>query len=71
MTDRHYIVTGKQLQKLKDILNSDAFFAEYWSEEVRKLRHLVEIIEAQEMFVAVAGKACLDALDGKNDRQTV
>ena len=64
MTDKLYIVTGKQLQKLKDILNSDAFFAEYWSEEVRKLRHLVEVIEAQEMIVAVPGKAGLDALEG-------
>lgn len=61
---KRYIVTDKQLQKLKTLLENDTF-GSYWSEEVRELRYLVEDIEEQEMFVAVAGKAFLEALEGK------
>ena len=45
---KQYIVTEKQLRKLKDIFDSDAF-AEYWSEETRELKWIVEDIEGTEL----------------------
>lgn len=53
MTDKQYIVTEKQLQKLKTLLENDTFGA-YWSEEVRTLRFLIEDIEAQELSYKLA-----------------
>lgn len=45
---KRYIVTDKQLQKMKDLLENDTF-GSYWSEEGREMRYLLEDIEAQEM----------------------
>ena len=52
---KQYIVTEKQLRKLKEILDSDAFSA-YWSEETREMKWIVEDIEAQEMSYKQAHK---------------
>lgn len=52
---KRYIVTDKQLQKMKDLLENDTF-GSYWSEEVRELRYLVEDIEAQEVSYRRAHK---------------
>lgn len=45
---KQYIVTEKQLQKLKDLLENDAF-GSYWSEEVRELKWIVEDIEGTKL----------------------
>lgn len=57
---KQFIVTEKQLQKLKDLLENDTFGA-YWSEEVRELRWIVEDIEAQEE----PGRAALEIIAGR------
>lgn len=48
MTNKQYIVTSKQIQRLKKLLENDAF-GSYWSQEVREMRYIVEDIEAQEL----------------------
>ena len=61
---KRYIVTDKQLQKLKTLLENDTF-GSYWSEEVRELRYLVEDIEAQEIAPETAKGHMYDKWEGE------